>query len=67
MDKIKGKVKIVKNYRDEILDKILQYIENQYTIDNIILASDLNKEIISSSIRQFFIQHELYDIYGIVN
>ena len=50
-----------------MLKDLSRYIESRNEIDNIIIVGDINEYIKASTIKNFFIQIGVMDIYGVIN
>ena len=64
-DRINGKVKTSKQYRDELLKEISQEIIKlkEEGIEGIIIAGDINQDINHIQIQEFMRENGLYEIY----
>ena len=60
---IDRKAKIAAQYQQEMFDEIEVYIKGNQDITNIILAGDLNQNIASSAVQNFFNKIGIRDIY----
>ena len=50
-----------------MLEELNNFIEQQNKIGDIIIAGDLNEDIESKNVKQFFIKRGLFNIHSIVN
>ena len=66
-NRIEGKVKSVQRYRNKKFLEILAYFKTNNTIDDIILAGDLDQDIRLKEVQQFFADLGIQDIHHKIN
>ena len=62
-----GKLNTANSYQKEIFKTIMEYIKNKENIDDIIIAKDMNQDITSKDIQEFYISIGVKDIYQTFN
>ena len=64
---LEGKVKGINEYRKEIFQQIKQYLENDNTINDIIIAGNFNQNINSNEIKKFFAEIGVENVHSRIN
>jgi len=66
-DKKSKLTKTTKQYCEEILNDLLEYLEHNKQGCEVIIASDMNKVINSKNINKFLLSNRLFNIHGWIN